>query len=205
MTAGSSAAPNVGSHSFGFSENIASRGGMSQLLLSEPTRHLPSSRPMSAQSPPRPAVGTGVGRLGRPDHRRMRYVRVRQPRLSGRRHRPQADRDAVVCDVPRANPDRLSVGSQLGPLPAAGPRRGLRLLHARDLGVGAGLAARIVPNADARYRGGILLQRAALHLLPRAADRRHVDCLFRRVRDGGDDRRVVLHPRGGGGAVPAGD
>ena len=34
------------------------------------------------------AVGTGVGRLGRPDHRRMRYVRVRQPRLSCRRHRP---------------------------------------------------------------------------------------------------------------------
>src|SRR5579872_6459365 len=82
-------------------------------------------------------------------------------------------------------------------------RRHIWLLHARHLGVGAGLAAGVVSDPDARHRDRLHLQRAALCVVYRAADRRLTDRRVRRVRAGGDDRWAVLSARCRSSAVPS--
>ncbi len=130
-------------------------------------------------------------------------LRLYHPRFPCRRDRPQANRDAVLPDVPDPDPGRLSVGERNGPVARRG--HGFRLFHRRHLGLGADLAARAVPDPDARHGGRVLLQRAALDFVHRAADRRHLDRGARRLRPGGDDCRSVFHPRRRRRAVPARD
>ena len=113
----------------------------------------------------------------------------------------QADDDDLVCSVPDPDPSRLYMGSVDGRV--ARRRHGLRPLHRRDMGLSADLAARAVPDADARDCRCFLLQRAALDFLHRSADRRHADRRSRRLRPGRDNRRLILHPRHRGRAVPA--
>jgi MFS family permease len=57
------------------------------------------------------ALGALLGRAGELRHHRGRPYRVYQPRLSRRCDRPQADHDAVVRDVPSADPGGLSLGA----------------------------------------------------------------------------------------------
>src|SRR2546428_432563 len=90
-----------------------------------------------------------------PGMQRGRRRRLHQPRLSLRRCRPQASRDAVLFHVSDPDAGGLSVGSQ-HPCAAVLGRR-LRLLHPGDLGLGPDLAAGVVSDAHARHRGRVQL------------------------------------------------
>ena len=79
------------------------------------------------------------------------------------------------------------------------------VLQPRAIFLDAGVAAGAVPDADARHRHRLLLQRAALHRLHRSADRRHADRELRRFRQCRDHGRDDLYPRPRHRAVPAGD
>src|SRR5262249_48928965 len=105
--------------------------------------------------------------------------------------------------VPGADAGDLSLGAE--PRCLAALRRRLRLLLDRHLGLGPDLAAGTVSDADPWHGNRVLLQRAALYLLDRPADRRDPDCQPRRVRTGGDNHRNVVPARADRRAVYAGD
>ena len=69
----------------------------------------------------------------------------------------------------------------------------------------AGLAAGILPDADAGHCRGFRVQYATVDRLGRPADLRLADRQRRRFQPGGDGDLVDLHPELAGRAVPAGD
>ncbi len=80
-----------------------------------------------------------------------------------------------------------------------------RHLCIRPVHLDVGMAAGAVPDARARDRHRVRVQRAAPDLMDRSADLRLADREFRRLQPGRGGDRDGLYPRPRGGAFPAGD
>jgi hypothetical protein len=66
-------------------------------------------------------------------------------------------------------------------------------LHPRHFCMGVGLAAGTVPDPNARHCCRIHLQCTAVDFRSRSTNRRHLNCRPRRLRQGGNDHRLVLY------------
>src|SRR5262249_21317094 len=150
----------------------------------------------------RPA-GAAMGELRRDGLQRRGHHRLCRVRLSCRRLWPQAGHHGLFCA-------RVSFGASLLHLDPGSDasligRSVQRHLCIRPVHLDVGVAAGAVPDARARDRHRVRVQRAAPDFMDRSVDLGLADREFRRLQPGRGRDRDGLYPRPRGGAFPPGD